>query len=195
MAEDPKDTLRRYLQAARDALLAKLDGVGERDARMPRTPTGTSLAGLVLHCANVEIVYFGPTFGRAWPEPEHPCLVTDGQYDADPQADWVLPAEVPVAELTAFYRRVWAFADDTIAATPLDGAGSVAHWGGREVTLHRIMVHTMSDLDRHAGHADILREQLDGAVGLHGDGNNMPDGIDWPAYVSRVRAIADRFPA
>lgn len=200
MAEDQPDqidhkaVLRRYLQASRDSLLDKLDGLGERDARMPRTPTGTSLAGIVLHCANVEIVYFGPTFGRPWPEPEHPCCIAEERYDEDPQADWVLPAEVPVAELAAFYRRVWAFADETIERTPLDGAGSVAHWGGEPVTLHRILVHTMADLDRHAGHADILREQLDGAVGWHGDGNNVPDGIDWPAYVSRLREIAERFP-
>lgn len=191
--DDAKRTLRRYLQASRDSLLAKLDGVGERDARLPRTPTGTSLAGIVLHCANVELVYFGPTFGRVWPEPDHPCHITEERYDADPQADWVLPAEVPLSELLAFYRRVWEFADATIEATPLGGAGSVAHWGGEPVTLHQILVHTLTDLDRHAGHADILREQLDGAVGWHGDGDNVPE-VDWPAYVDRVRAIAERFP-
>jgi uncharacterized damage-inducible protein DinB len=193
--EDPKATLRRYLQASREALVAKLDGLGERAARMPRTPTGTSLAGIVLHCANVEIVYFGPTFGRPWPEPEHPCFVTGEQYDADPQSDWVLPAEVPVAELVAFYRRVWAFADATIEATPLDGPGTVAHWGDAAVTLHRILVHTLTDLDRHAGQADILREQVDGATGWHGAGDNVAQGVDWPAYVARLRALAESFPA
>ncbi|HJQ05902.1 MAG TPA: DinB family protein [Nocardioides sp.] len=192
---DPKHALRHYLQASRESLLAKLEGVGERDARMPRTPTGTSLAGIVLHCANVEIVYFGPTFGRPWPEPEHPCAIAEERYDDDPQADWVLPADVPLAELVAFYRRVWTFADETIAATPLDGPGQVAHWGDTAVTLHRILVHTLTDLDRHAGQADILREEVDGAVGWHGTGNNVPDGVDWPAYVERLRAIAERFPA
>ncbi|MGH9292255.1 MAG: DUF664 domain-containing protein, partial [Acidimicrobiales bacterium] len=72
MAEmrDPKTTLHHYLQGARDALVWKLDGLGERDARLPRTPTGNSLLGVLKHCLNVEAGYFGPTFGRDFPTPE-----------------------------------------------------------------------------------------------------------------------------
>jgi hypothetical protein len=70
MPESPKADLHRYLQAARDALLWKLDGLGERDLRLPRTPTGTNLIGIVKHMANVEIGYFADTFGREWPTPE-----------------------------------------------------------------------------------------------------------------------------
>ncbi len=69
MTDEPKATLKQYLQQARDALLRKLDGLAERDLRMPRTPTGTNLAGLVKHCANVEVGYFGSTVGRVWPDP------------------------------------------------------------------------------------------------------------------------------
>jgi uncharacterized damage-inducible protein DinB len=192
---DPRAVLIHQLQQARESLVAKLDGLSEREARLPRTPTGTSLAGIVLHCANVEIVYFGSTFDRAWTEPDHPCFIADERYDADPQADWLLPAEVPVAELVAFYRRVWTFADATLAATPLDATGHVPHWGGREVTLQGILVHTMGDLIRHAGQADILREVADGAVGWRTPGDNIPDGVDWPAYLARARAIAESFPA
>ena len=192
---DPKEAHLHYLRAARGSLLDKVDGLSERDARMPRTPTGTSLAGILLHCANVELVYFGPTFGRTWPEPDHPCAISEDRYAADPQADWLLPAEVPLTELVDFYRRVGAFADATIEATPIDGPGKVAHWGDEDVTLQRILIHTGGDLDRHAGQADILREGIDGAVGWHGAGNNVPDGVDWPAYVARARAIAESFPA
>ncbi|MCL2543047.1 MAG: DinB family protein [Nocardioidaceae bacterium] len=191
---DPKAVLHRYLQRARAALLAKLDGVGERDARLPRTPTGTSLAGIVLHCANVEAVYFGPTFGRDWPDPDHRCFISEERFEEDLQADWVLPADVPLTELTSFYRRVGEFADATIEANALDAKGSVRHWGDRPVTLQQILVHTLSDLDRHAGHADILREQVDGSAGLRSQGDNLPDDIDWPAYLRRMRAIADGFP-
>jgi hypothetical protein len=67
MTDEPKAMLKQYLQQARDALLWKLDGLSERDARMPRMPTGTNLAGIVKHCANVEAGYFGSAFGRAWP--------------------------------------------------------------------------------------------------------------------------------
>ncbi|HMG17809.1 MAG TPA: DUF664 domain-containing protein, partial [Gemmatimonadales bacterium] len=52
--KDPKAALRHNLQSNRDALLWKLDGLGERDLRMPRTPTGTNLIGIVKHMANVE---------------------------------------------------------------------------------------------------------------------------------------------
>jgi hypothetical protein len=67
--KEPKAALRHYLQSNRDALLWKLDGLGERDLRTPRTPTGTNLIGIVKHMANVEIGYFADTFGREWPTP------------------------------------------------------------------------------------------------------------------------------
>jgi len=193
----PAQVLRTYLANARTALLWKLDGLGERDLRLPRTPTGSSLLGIVLHCANIEIGYFGPTFGRSWPEPDHPAVVPEGAYDADPQADWTVPATLPAAELIAFYERVGAFADAALGELPLDTVGRVAWWpaGRAEATLQEIAVHVMTDLYRHAGHADILREQVDGAAGMRPGMTNLPDGVDWPAYVARLTAIADQFPA
>ena len=77
-ALDPKADFHRYLQEARDALLWKLDGLGEYDIRRPLVPTGTNLLGLVKHVAGGELGYFGDTFGRPhgepWPEfdPEAP---------------------------------------------------------------------------------------------------------------------------
>ena len=165
---DPKTALQEYLQEARDALLWKLDGVGERDLRLPRTPTGTNLLGIVRHVANVEIGYFGPTFGREWPLPHAALVVTDEDYDADPQADWWVPADVSASEVASFYREVASFSDETIAVLPLDAVGAVPWWPEerREVSLARILVHVISDTTRHAGHADILREQIDGATEL-----------------------------
>lgn len=192
---EPKAALQHYLQEARDALVWKLEGLGERDLRLPRTPTGTNLLGIVRHCANVEICYFGPTFGREWPDPDAPLVVTDEDYDADPQADWWVPAEIPATEVVDFYRAVWAFADATIADLPLDARGVVPWWPEerREVSLQRIVVHVISDTTRHAGHADILREGIDGAAGLKVSSTNLPD-VDWPAYVARLDRVADRFP-
>ncbi|GAA1541550.1 DinB family protein [Nocardioides humi] len=194
--DPPADVLRRYLVRAREALLWKLDGLGERDLRLPRTPTGTSLLGTVLHCANVEIGYFGPTFGRSWPEPDHPAVIPLEAYDTDPQADWTVPADLPAAELLAFYERVGAFADAALDELPLDTVGRVPWWpeDRATTTLHRIAVHVMTDLHRHAGQVDVLRELADGAAGLRPDATNLPDGFDWPAYVARLTAIADRFP-
>jgi hypothetical protein len=61
---DAKETLRRYLRSAREALLWKLEGRSEYDIRRPLTPTGTNLLGLVKHLSIVEAWYFGETFGR-----------------------------------------------------------------------------------------------------------------------------------
>ena len=192
---DPKAALAHYLQEARDALVWKLEGLGERDVRLPRTPTGTNLLGILRHVANVEIGYFGPTFGRAWPEPDHPLVVTDEDYDADPQSDWWVPAEISMAEVVDFYRSVWAFSDATISELPLDTVGAVPWWPEerREVSLHRIVVNVISDTTRHAGHADIIREAIDGAAGLKVAATNMPD-VDWPAYVDKLTQVANGFP-
>lgn len=198
MSDEPKATLTRYLHQTREALLSKVDGLSERDARLPRTPTGTNLAGIVKHCANVEIGYFGETFGRDWPDPDDPCFVSVDDFDADPQVDWYLPADVPVAALLDFYRRVWAFADRTIEELSLDAVGSPPWWGPPEdnrVTLHHMLVRVLADLAQHTGQADILREGIDGAVGWHGDNDSLPEGVDWPAYVARLTAIAESFPA
>ena len=61
---DEKDILARYLRAAREGLVWKTEGLSERDLRLPRTSTGTSLLGLVKHCAGVEAEYFGACLGR-----------------------------------------------------------------------------------------------------------------------------------
>lgn len=189
MPAEPKDVLKDYLQGARDTLIWKLDGLSERDQRLPRTPTGMNLLGIVKHALNTEVVYFGPTFGREWPTPDE--LVPAGE--TDPQAGWYATEQESAADLVDLYRRVQRFADVTIDALSLDAIGHVAHWGGAEVTLHEIMVHKTVDLQRHAGHADIVREQIDGSTGLLRQASNLPIGMDWPAYFSRLTALAESF--
>lgn len=185
---DPKDTLHRYLQVAREALLWKLDGLSEYDRRRPLTPTATNLLGIVKHMAGVEAGYFGMCFERPFPEPMH--WWSEG---ADPNDDmWARPDESS-ASIIDLYRRVWAHADATIAALPLDAPGHVPWWGDRgDVTLHQVLVHVATESHRHAGHADIVRELVDGAVGLRAGNENLPDadGAWWAAYRERVEAAA-----
>ena len=186
---DPKKTLVNYLQGAREALLWKLDGLSEYDVRRPMTPTGTNLLGLVKHVASVELGYFGDTFGR--PHGEHLAWHAD---DADPNDDlWVTPGETR-QDVVDLYRRAWAHAAETFEALDLDAVGHVAHWGNEEVTLHQILVHVATETHHHAGHADIVREMIDGAAGFLVASSNLPDdGYDWPAYVAKVQAGADAF--
>jgi Protein of unknown function (DUF664) len=190
---DPKTVLHHYLQESRDALVWKLDGVSERDARLPRTPTGNNLLGVIKHCLNVEAAYFGPTFGREFPTPED--LVPMDAFDTDPQADWYAGENETKEGLIDLYRRVWAFADEAIDQLSLDASGRVPWWrpDRQDVTLQRVMVHVLCDLSRHAGHADIMREEHDGATGWQRESMNVPESYDWTAYVTKLTALADRF--
>jgi uncharacterized damage-inducible protein DinB len=188
---DPKGALHHYLRACRDDLIWKLDGLSERDARLPRTPTGNNLLGVIKHCLNVEAGYFGPTFGREFPTPQE--LVPMEAYDEDPQADWYARADETKDGVIDLYRRVGLFADETIEQLPLDAAGRVPWWQPerQEVTLQRIIVHVIYDLARHAGHADIMREAHDRAIGWQQTSTNIPDGYDWPAYVAKLTDLAN----
>jgi hypothetical protein len=190
---ETKAALRHYLQASRDALLWKLDGLDQRDLRMPRTPTGTNLIGIVKHMANVEIGYFGDTFGREWPTPSE--RITAEDFEADPQADWYATEDETCDGIIDRYRRVWTFANETIEQLPLDTLGRVPWWreDRNPVTLERIIVHANVELARHVGHADILREEIDGAAGLRVEVSNLPEHQDWPAYVTKLTALAERF--
>ncbi|WP_328848456.1 DinB family protein [Micromonospora zamorensis] len=190
---DAKAALHLYLKENRDDLIWKLDGLSERDARMPRTATGTNLLGIIKHCLNVEAGYFGPTFGREFPTPEE--LVPMQAFDEDPQADWYASEDETKDGLIDLYRRVGVFADQTIDQLPLDAPGQVPWWrpGRQDVTLQRIIIHVTCDLARHAGHADIIREQHDSAIGLRQDNTNIPDAYDWSAYVAKLTTLADRF--
>jgi uncharacterized damage-inducible protein DinB len=190
---DPKTVLHHYLTETRDALIWKLDGMSEREVRLPRTPTGNNLLGVLKHCLNVEAGYFGPTFGRAYPAPGE--LVPFEAYDEDLQADWYVREDETKDGLVDLYRRVASFADETIDQLPLDAPGRVPWWPAerQDVTLQRIIVHAIYDLARHAGHADIMREQYDGAAGLQRTKSNLPDDYDWPAYVAKLTDLANRF--
>jgi uncharacterized damage-inducible protein DinB len=186
---DPKADLHRYLQAARDALLWKLEGLSEYDVRRPMTPTGTNLLGLIKHAACVELGYFGETFGRRSTEPLP--WWDDG---AEPNADmWATPEESR-EQIIGLYHRACAHADATIDQLPLDAPGSVGWWpeDRREVTLHRILVHVIAETNRHAGHADIVRELVDGAVGLRKGNDNMAAGDRewWAGYRDRLERAA-----
>jgi hypothetical protein len=74
------------------------------------------------------------------------------------------------SDVVGRYRRVWEHSDATVAALALDATGRVAWWQDAEVPLFNILVHLLAETSRHAGHADILREELDGAVGTDAAG-------------------------
>lgn len=186
---DAKEDLLHYLQRGRDALLWKLDGLSEYDARRPLTQTGTNLLGIVKHVASVEAEYFGLVFGRPFPEP-----LPWFDESAEPNADMWATSDQSRDDITGLYRRVWLHSDSTIEALPLDAAGQVPWWPPerRDVTLHRILVHMIAETERHAGHADIVRETIDGAAGIRPDVSNLPDKDAqwWEQYRAQVEQAA-----
>jgi uncharacterized damage-inducible protein DinB len=190
-ARNPKDDLRRYLQAGRDALLWKLEGLSEYDARRPLVPTGTNLLGLVKHVVAVEAGYLGATFGRPFPEP-----IPWGAEEAEPNADmWATPEESREG-IVDLYRRVWTHSDATIEALDLEAEGRVPWWPPEHatVTLHRVLIHMIAENQRHAGHADIVRELIDGAAGLRKGNDNLAPGDPawWQDHRRRVQEAAEQ---
>lgn len=188
---DPKSVLHRYLRSAREAILWKLDGLSEYDIRRPMTPTGTNLLGLVKHLGSVEFGYFGDTFGRPYNEP-----INQQDFAADPTADMWATAEESRADIIGFYRRAWAHADATIDSLKLTAEGSVPWWNADHqiVTLHQILIHVTAETNRHAGHADIIRELIDGTAGLFADNDNMPTVAPdwWHLYRAQLEDTAKR---
>jgi Protein of unknown function (DUF664) len=182
-----KTDLRQNLQNGREALLWKLDGLSEYDIRRPLVPTGTNLLGLVKHMAFVELGYFGDTFAR--PSPDQ--LPWDA---SDPNSDMFARPDESRESLAGLYRRAWAHADATISDQPLDAIGHVPWWPSdtNEVTLHQILVRVATETARHAGHADIVRELIDGTAGLAAQNSSLPPGDEawWNSYRARVEHAA-----
>lgn len=189
-AADPKADLDHYLRVAREALVWKLDGLSEYDIRRPLVPTGTNLLGLVKHVASVEAGYLGDTFNRPFTDPL-PWLDEGAEANADM---WATEDESR-DQILDLYRRVAAHSAATIDALTLDAVGQVPWWPPQrsEVTLHRILVHMIAETHRHAGHADVVRELIDGAAGLRAGNDNMPssDRDWWRDHRDRLQRAAE----
>lgn len=104
---------------------------------------------------------------------------------------WVTEDETR-SQIVDCYRRVWAHTAATIHDLAPDAAGRVPWWPKPDVTLYAMLVHVLAETNRHAGHADILREQLDGAAGLAPDNSNLPehDTAWWGGLRTRIERAA-----
>ncbi|MGI5126471.1 DinB family protein [Pseudonocardia sp. CA-107938] len=183
--DSAKAYLHSYLRDARTALVGKLDGLDEYAVRRPMTSTGTNLLGLVKHVTMSEARYLGDALGRPFPE-----RLPWWDDDAEPESDMWATAAESRAGIVDRYRRACEHADATIAALDLDAPGHVPWWPQPDTTLFKVIVHVLTETNRHAGHADILREHLDGVVGQF-----APDGRGaayWSTHRARVEEAALR---
>ncbi|MFE5515926.1 DinB family protein [Streptomyces sp. NPDC056529] len=183
--EFAKDNLHKRLRRDREALLWKLDGLSEYDARRPLTATGTNLLGLVKHVATVEARYFGEVFGR--PSPEPLCR----WQDSDDSDQWAAEDETR-DRIIGFYRRTWEHSDATIDELALDASGHVPWWPEpySDTNLFAILVHVLGETNRHAGHADILREGVDGRTGTRPEHEMRIDEEARAAHFAKIEQAA-----
>jgi uncharacterized damage-inducible protein DinB len=152
-----KESLKVSLDRHRDAVLWKLEGLGDDDLRRPMVPSGTSLLGLVKHLGSVEYGWFCETFGRDT-EP----LPFD---EDDPDSDMRARPDETTEDVLAFYGRARAAADRVIDELDVEETGTA--WFGETVTMRWVLIHMVEETARHAGHIDILRELIDGMAGDH----------------------------
>lgn len=183
--EFAKEYLHRDLREMRKVMLWKLDGLGEYDIRRPLTSTGTNLLGLVKHLSIWESRYFGEVFDRPFPD-----SLSRWDDAGESGADlWATEHETR-EEIIDRYRHAGEHADATITALAIDAPGHVAWWARPDVKLFNILVHMLTETSRHAGHADILREQLDGATGKSATYATPQDTALWEARCAKIEQAA-----
>ncbi len=181
-----KECLHEELRSARASLLGKLDGLSEYDVRRPLTRTGTNLLGLVKHLTLSEAGYFGVVMGRPFPE-AIASFADRGFHNRDHM--WVAPDETR-ARVVERFTRACRHADATIDELSIDARGHVPWWPSPDVTLVDVMVHVVAETNRHLGHADILREGLDGALGDDPTQGSAVDDEEWAAHRAKLEHAA-----
>jgi uncharacterized damage-inducible protein DinB len=149
------DTLQGFLDFHRATLLWKLEGLDDEQLRRPMVPSGTSLLGMVKHLAYVERWWFQQVWGGQ--EVSYPWT------DEDPDADWRVEPNDTTEAVLALYRGECDRSREIVAAAP--ALDELANHPRRQLSRRWILVHMVEETARHNGHADILREQLDGATG------------------------------
>lgn len=192
-APNPRRTkalLTGYLDNLREAVLWKVDGLDESALREPYTPTGTNLLGLVKHLAAIEYGYFQMGFGRPYPDLPHL------RADADRISDFYATAEESADEVIQTYREAIAASRQTCEELELDAVARLP-WRPEPMTLEHVLLHVAVETARHAGHADIVREQVDGMAGLNEGNPNLSgpgaprDGDPfWDEHLTHLRTLA-----
>lgn len=155
-----RQVLEAFLDFHRQVLVSKVDGISENEARHRRVPSKTTLAGLIKHMIGVERGWFQEVLAGRKPEDIGPNV--GGGDDS-----WDLDENEAVSSLVREYEQACEQSRQTAARFALDDAVPEADLG--QVSLRWIYVHMIEETARHVGHADILREQTDGAAGMDGD--------------------------
>ena len=155
-----RQVLEAFLDFHRQVLASKVDGISDNEARHRRVPSKTTLAGLIKHMIGVERGWFQEVLAGRKPEDIGPNV---GGGDES----WDLAENETVSSLVKEYEQACEQSRQTAARFAIDDAVPDSDAG--HVSLRWIYVHMIEETARHVGHADILREQTDGAAGIDGD--------------------------
>ncbi len=155
---EERDLLRAYLDFHRETLALKCAGLSDDDLRRRTTPSSLSLLALVRHMAEVERAWFRRTING-----EDVPLVWSA--DGDFQVAYDAAAADRAEAFEAWESEIEHARRIERAAASLDVVG-VDRRSGEEYSLRRVMVHLIQEYARHNGHADLIREGIDGAVGV-----------------------------
>jgi uncharacterized damage-inducible protein DinB len=155
-----RQVLEAFLDFHRQVLVSKVDGISENEARHRRVPSKTTLAGLIKHMIGVERGWFQEVLAGRKPEDIGPNVGGDDE-------SWDLAENETVSSLIREYEQTCEQSRQTAARFALDHAVPEPDMG--QVSLRWVYVHMIEETARHVGHADILREQTDGAAGIDGD--------------------------
>jgi hypothetical protein len=156
---DERTTLEAFLDYYREAVKGKVHGLSEDDVRRQLVPSATTLAGLIKHLCRVEASWFQHRLAQI---PTEDLPVLRGWID-DPERDFRVGRDETAEMLIARYDEQCASSREAAARFKLDDV--VPHPALGEVSARWIFVHMIEETARHAGHADILREQIDGTTG------------------------------
>lgn len=149
---DELSTATSFLDFQREAIVRKCEGLSGEQLRWVGVRTGTNLLGLVNHLVNSEIWWFH----------HH---VDGGPWARDFDGDMDIAASIRAEELVEAYRAAWARSNEIIRGVGDPNALTALPVHGERLPLRWVLSHMTAETARHAGHADILREQLDGATG------------------------------
>ena len=162
---DEVTALRGFLDYHRDTFRWKCSGLTQQQLAQPHAPSTMTLGGLMKHLALNEVGWFGHTLaGAAYPPP-----FTDIDWDADPDWEWRTAADDGPVELRALYddcvRRADAAIDQALAHDGLDARSAEPSSKDGPFSLRWILLHMIEEYARHNGHADLIRESIDGMTG------------------------------
>ena len=158
-AADERTMLITFLDFQRESMVQKIEGLSEEQARWKPTHGANSLIALVQHLGYVENWWFRVCFAGQADVNLFP--------DDDPDIDFRVPDDRTVDDVVAFYRHEWELANDVIRSAPsLDEPAAFTKRKDGVPTLRWILNHMLEETARHAGHADITRELIDGAIGV-----------------------------